>query len=68
MSLIILELSLSFFFKLEIITKITFFQTCRSGDRMAAALQRALQNKLGKKILAEQFSRVELKKKTFCEN
>ena len=30
---------------------------------MAAALQRALQNKLGKKILAEQFSRVELGKK-----
>ena len=37
-------------------------------DRMAAALQRALQNKLGKKILAEQFSRVELGEKMFCEN
>ena len=59
MSLIILELSLTFFFKLEIITKITFFQTCRPGDRMAAALQRTLQNKLGEKIIAEQF-RVEL--------
>ena len=62
MSLIILELSLTFFFKLEIIAKISFFQTCRPGDRMAAALQRTLQNKLGEKIIAEQF-RVELGEK-----